>query len=137
MTRLRRAGSPWRLLVHEWAGRSPGRREGGYGVSHHVTNDASFGGLTEDGEWSRTHLLPASAEFDELVVGGPRHCWLHVEQMDVGTWHVDVAGVVLWVTVDRDGRARQVTTYGPGCYSERVPGCEYAVAWDPDVGGAS
>ena len=133
MTRLRRAGSPWRLLVHEWTGRSPGRREGGYGIAHRVTNEPGFGGIpAEDGGWSRTHVLPGT-EFDEIVVGR----FLYAEQMDVGTWHVDVAGVVLWVTVDRDGRARQVTTYGPGCYGERVPGCEYAMAWDPDVEGGS
>ena len=132
MTRLRRAGSPWRLLAHEWDGRRSGRREGGYGVAHHVTNDASFGGLTEDGEWSRTHVLPRT-EFDELVCGR----WLHAEQMDTGTWWLDVGGVVLWVTVDRDGRATKVTTYGPGRYASRADGCRYVLAWDPDVEGAS
>ena len=135
---LRRPGGRWWLLAHEWAGRQPGEREGGYSISHHVSNDpaapakhaatarelARLSGRPQE-DHTRVHVLPASCEFDELVVSQ----WLHVEQMDTGTWWMAVGGVVLWVTVDRDGRPKRVDVYGPGKYDAPVPGCEYSFAW--------
>jgi hypothetical protein len=119
MSRLRRAGGKWRLLVHEWIGAQPDGTT--YGSAHHVTNDPAFGGTHPDTVHSRTHVLPASTEFDELVVGR----WLHVEQMNTGRWWMNVGGVTLWVEVDRDGRPTRVTTYPAGEYADPVPGCAY------------
>lgn len=124
MTRLRRPGSPWRLLAHRWAGRRPGEREGGYDLSHHVTNDAAFGGQVPDGEHSRTHVIDGT-EFDELVVGS----WLHVEQMDTRVWWINAGGVTVHVTADRDGRPTHVWVAGPDDYDERKPGCTYRLTW--------
>ena len=53
--RLRRAGSPWRLLVHE---------PGPDGTAHHVTGGTGL----PDTEHRQTHVLEAT-EFDELAVG--------------------------------------------------------------------
>ena len=92
MRRLRRAGTPWRVLAHHPDGTT----------SHDTESDQT--------------------EFDELVVGR----WLHVEQMDTGSWWADVGGVTLLVRVDRDGRPTHVTTYPAGGYADRVPGCAYS-----------
>ena len=131
--RIRRAGSKWRLLVHEML-------PGGYcGSAHHVGSDRRVGGCGgQDTESSRHVELPGT-EFDELVVGS----WLHVEQMDSGKWWMNIGGVVVWVRADRDGRPVRVDVYGPGEYDEPVPGVEYggpalADVWPPSrsaVGG--
>lgn len=126
--RLRRPGSPWRLLVHRWAGRCPGEREGGYDLSHHVTSDAAFGGRVPDSEHSRTHVIEGT-EFDELVVGS----WLHAEQMDTHVWWINAGGVTVHVTADRDGRPRHVWVAGPDDYDERKPGCTYRLTWGEHV----
>lgn len=116
MGRLRRAGGRWRLLAHEWVGAQPDGTT--YGTAHHVTNDPTD---RDCGPHSITHTLPVSTEFDELVVGQ----WLHVEQMSTGVWWMNVGGVTLWVTADRDGRAKSVTVYPAGEYDDPVPGCTY------------
>lgn len=128
--RLRRPGSPWRLLVHEWAGRIPGSgmREGMHGTAHQVTSDPRFGGAVPDSEHSRTHVLP-NTEFDELVVGS----WLHAEQMDTGTWWVNLGGVTVHVTADRDGRPKHVWVAGPDDYDDPVDGCTYRLTWGKHV----
>lgn len=113
---LRRAGGRWRVLAHE---------RGGEQLSHHVGHDARYGGGDgKDTEHSRHHVLP-DTEFDELVVGR----WLHVEQMDTGTWWMNVGGVTVWVTADRDGRPKDVQVYGPGDYDNRREGCAYGLMW--------
>lgn len=122
--RLRRAGAPWRLLAHEYAGREPGHREGANGHAHHVTSTPGLGGTTPDSPWSTTHVLPPT-EFDELAVGN----WLHIEQMDVGSWWMTVGGVVINLTADRDGRPTSVTVHGPGDHDEPAPGCVYEHIW--------
>lgn len=129
---MRRAGSRWRIAVSEMVG------EEDYGDDWHVASDRTLaGGTGEDGSvefrgrtyWSRNIELPGT-EFDELVVGD----WIHLEQM---------AGVVLWVRVDEDGRPRRVDVYGPGDYDDPVPRVEYGgpalrAVWPPSrsaVGG--
>jgi hypothetical protein len=99
---LRRAGGRWRLLVHEYEG----RREDGckYGTSHHVQPAPDR--RSADSEHSRTHVLPGT-EFDELVVGH----WLHVEQMNDSLWWAKIGGLVVNITVDRDGRPKSVMHY--------------------------
>lgn len=113
--RLRRAGSPWRLLVHEYVG------GGRYGVSHHVASTAPGGKSRSE---SRDHVLPGT-EFDELVVGR----WLRVEQMNASQWWVSIAGVVINISVDRDGRAKAVDVFGPGDYDAPLGGVEYELTW--------
>jgi len=63
-------------------------------------------------------------EFDELVVGER----LRVEQMDTGSWWMDVGGLTVNVSVDRDGRPLRVSweidgrdgvAYG---FTDEVPG---------------
>lgn len=93
---IRRPGSPWRLLVHEYAGESPDGTH--YDVAHNVSNDPEQ--VRPDGEFNTAHLLPPTAEFDELVVGR----WLHVEQMDEALWWLDIGGLVVHVVADDDGR---------------------------------
>lgn len=119
--RLRRAGSPWRILVHEWLGKGAPTK---YGTAHHVTNESGFGGRTGNTEGSMTHLIPGT-EFDELVVGR----WIHVEQLDTGRWWLDIGGVTVQVVADRAGRPRHVSVFGPGDYAEPVDGCEYELSW--------
>lgn len=121
MSPLRRAGSRWRLLVHEWQGRRQGEREGGYGISHTVQPGPES---RPDGEWNRTHVLPVT-EFDELVVGS----WLHVEQTDSLRWYIDIGGVRVHINADRDGRPTHVSVYGPGDYDEPREGCTYDCTW--------
>lgn len=98
-----------------------------YGKAHHVTNQIGFGGRTSDGEYSKTHLL-AGAEFDELVVGS----WIHVEQMDTTVWWMNVGGVTINVSVDRDGRPRAVDVYGPDDYASAREGVKYSLSWSHD-----
>ena len=117
--RLRRSGSPWRILVHEYLGKKDG--EPSYGHSHHIGNQP---GSRPDGEWRTNHTL-AGTEFDELVIGQ----WIHVEQMDVSEWAVHVGGVRIGVTADRDGRPRAVNVYGPGDWLDPVPGVRYSCEW--------
>jgi hypothetical protein len=133
--RLRRPGSPWRILVHDYVG-----GDLCYGKAHHVTNDRTFGRLplspalrrraeateqaSEAAGFSRTIELPGT-EFDELVIGH----WIHLEQMNRTQWWMNVGGVTLWVTADRDGRPRNVQVYGPNDYDGPRPGCEYEVKW--------
>lgn len=115
--RLRRAGARWRLLVH-----------GRHGPAHHVTPDPGFAARYPDGPHSRTHLI-ADTEFDELTVGS----WLHVEQMDGSVWWMNIGGVTVHVTADRDGRPKLVWVCGPQDYDAPREGCRYELSWtDPD-----
>lgn len=115
--RLRRAGSPWRLLVHE------PRPDG---TSHHVTNRPTYGGTAlPDTDRRQTHVLEAT-EFDELAVGR----WLHVEQMDAGRWWMTIGGVTVWIKADRDGRPRTIEITGPAAHDTAVPECTYKLDWD-------
>jgi hypothetical protein len=126
--RLRRPGSPWRILVHEWisARRSDGVRygTGTYGTSHRVSNDPAFGGLTQDGPHVNNVTL-SGTEFDELVIGR----WIHLEQMDATQWWLAIGGVTVLVTADRDGRPRRVSVFGPHDYDGPVEGCTYELKW--------
>lgn len=128
----RRAGTPWRILVHEWLG---GRRgdEPRYGTAHHITSNRLFGRPTQgndpDTETSKTIELPGT-EFDELVIGR----WIHLEQKDSGVWWMWVGGVVIWVRADRDGRPTSVSVYGPGAYDDPVDGCNYELTWTDEAG---
>lgn len=133
MTKLRRAGSPWRILAHAYTGGRPK-----YGHSYHVTNDPDFGRLppTDPARKKADELHNAHStttvldgtEFDELVIGR----WIHLEQMNDRQWWMNIGGVTIWVTADRDGRPRKVTVFGPDDYAEPVDGCQYEIAWtDP------
>lgn len=118
--RLRRPGSPWRILVHEPKG-----------ASHHVTNERLFGrpttGSQPDSDLSKTVEIPGT-EFDELVVGR----WIHLEQMSGKVWWMNVGGVTINVTVDKDGNPKRVRVDGPLDYDEPVKGCRYECEWtDP------
>lgn len=92
-----RSGMRWRVLVHEYAGR------GWYGIAHDIRSDAIPHHRAETSGWERRHVIP-NTDFDELVVGS----WLHVEEMGAGEWWMNVAGVVINVTVDREGRPKAV-----------------------------
>ena len=135
----RRAGTRWRILVHDWLGKK-GVEETGfpYGKAHHVTSDPEFGRLPVSvmGKEARaqadalrsersTETVLAGTEFDELVIGR----WIHLEQMDTGRWWMNIGGVTVWVKADRDGRPVSVDVYGPHDYASPVPGCEYSVTW--------
>ncbi len=131
---LRRAGSPWRILVHEWGGREPGMRDGMYGTAHHVKSSPREGlsptsPTPVDDEYSRNHILPGT-EFDELVVGR----WIHLEQQDPGRWWMSIGGVTVLVAATRDGQPTCVDVFGPMDYGAPVDGCEYHCTWstDPD-----
>lgn len=150
--RVRRAGSRWRLLVHEWRGRLQG-----YGTAHHWQSwpvdevTRPLGDTDEDyarfrelvlarrraalADGSMVYHAVEGTEFDELVAGR----WLHVEQMDSGFWWMNIGGVTVHVRADRDGRPKRVTVSGPGDYDDPVPGCEYELDWsapDDPPGGA-
>ena len=136
-----RAGSRWRLLVHDLVTKPRGH----YGTARNVYGYEPSADLKwadkemrerieaqrqefEERGLTTTSVL-ADTEFDELVVGGTKDVWLHVEQMDTGTWWMNVGGVTLWVTADRYGRPRRVTVYGPSDYDSPREGCEYECAW--------
>lgn len=42
---------------------------------------------------------------------------------------MNVGGVTINVTADRDGRPKVVDVYGPGDYGEAVAGCRYELTW--------
>jgi hypothetical protein len=111
--RLRRAGASWRLLVHEPRG-----------LSHGVSPKAKA-----DSEHYRHHRIEGT-EFDELVVGR----FLHIEQQDTGLWWMSIAGVVVHVSADRDGRPTRVSVAGPGDYDGALEGVEYELVWSRDTG---
>jgi hypothetical protein len=126
--RLRRPGSPWRILVHDYVGGDPC-----YGKSHDVTNDPRFGHVLPgrrapypppDPDVAEMIELPGT-EFDELVIGH----WIHLEQMNAIQWWMNIGGVTVWVTADRDGRPRNVQVYGPKDYDAPVDGCAYTCTW--------
>ena len=141
MSRLRRPGSPWRLLAHQWLG-SNSKTGFRYGRSFDVSNDSGAPGrraetlrrlsemkpgmepLTDD----TSYTVCEGTEFDELVVGR----WIHIEQMDSTVWWLNIGGITVNVTVDRDGRPKVVDVYGPGDYGEPVPGCKYMLTWSAE-----
>jgi hypothetical protein len=124
--RVRRAGSRWRILVHEWRGtRYPGQPL--YGHAYHVGSRKRD---AEDGPYVTSTTLEGT-EFDELVVGR----WIHLEQMDTGKWWMNVGGVTINITADRDGRPRVIDVYGPGDWDEPAEGCRYALSWSMADGG--
>lgn len=102
-TKLRRAGSPWRVLAH-------GKFDGKYSNEAHNVE------------------IP-NTEFDELVVGK----WIHIEQMDTGKWWMNIGGVTVWVKADRDGNPLSVSVYGPGDYADPVDGCSYSLTWPEEA----
>jgi hypothetical protein len=118
--RLRRPGSPWRLLAHEWLGPRPGGPH--YGLSYHVSNNPPD---YPPGDWRRDHILEGS-EFDELVVSK----WLHLEQMDTGSWWMVAGGVTINIRVDRDGRTKAVLVEGPNDNHGPVEGAKYRLVWN-------
>lgn len=132
MTSYRRAGSRWRLLVHDMA------PDGEYGISRHYQSHPdkpplSTGDAEKDRrlaevreQWSRTEVVP-DTELDELVIGKA----LHVEQMDHGTYWMSIAGITVWLRMDRDGRATSVDVHGPGDYDEPWDGVTYGGAFAP------
>jgi len=128
-SKIRRAGAPWRLLVHEILPRDYS------GDSYHVSSDRRLGGGGDDysvevdghTSWSRNIELP-NTDFDELVVGE----WIHIEQMDTGFWWMNIGGVTVHVKADADGKPMRVTVHGPLDYDEPVKGCTYECEWsDP------
>jgi hypothetical protein len=118
--KLRRAGARWRLLVHRIV--AGGMSDHAYHIQSEPDRKPNLS------QWSSTQVV-AGTEFDELVVGE----WLHIEQMDIGIWWMNIAGVTVHVTVSRDGRPRVVTVHGPLDYEgETRPGVTYECQWtDP------
>jgi len=112
---IRTGGGRWRILVHERLKRhSPD--EVAYGTAHSIGSSAKMAGK------KRGHVRPVilpGTEFDELVVGH----WLHIEQQCSTVWWMNVAGVNINVTVDRDGQPKYVTVdeADPGDW----PDCAY------------
>lgn len=127
--RFRRASSRWRILAHSM------EPKGGSGDSWHVASDRRFGGGGEDTTvehqgrtFHQKHIELPGTDLDELVIGR----WIHLEQMDVGTWWINVGGVVLWVKADRDGRPTSVSVHGPGDDNDPVDGCTYDLTWSAE-----
>lgn len=137
----RRAGSPWRILVHEWIGAKNGNGIR-YGRAYDVSNDPSAHARGAETARRLSEIRPdlppfedatdrtvlEGTEFDELVIGR----WIHLEQMDAGVRHIVIGGVVVMVRADRDGRPRRVSVHGPGDYDGPAEGCEYDLTWTAD-----
>lgn len=122
---VRRAGSRWRILVHEWRGsKYPGQPT--YGHAYHVGSQPRD---AEDGPYVTSTTLEGT-EFDELVIGR----WIHLEQMDAGKWWMNVAGITIDIAVDRDGRPKRVLVQGPEDCAGPVDGCTYELVWSGDDG---
>lgn len=120
--RLRRPGSPWRLLVHDYTGEQPDGTS--YDVSHHIANTRPP--KYEPSQWRQDHIFEGS-EFDELVVG--KWATVHIEQMDTSLWWMNIGNVTINIRVDRDGRPKRVDVYGPGDWAGHLPGVEYNLTW--------
>lgn len=130
-TALRRAGSPWRILVHERGG---GRK------SYDVSNDPAAPARQAETIRQVNEIRPGmdpfedttsvtvleGTEFDELVIGR----WIHLEQMDTRRWWINVGGVTINVRADRDGRPKRIDVFGPGDYADPEKGCTYEVTWN-------
>lgn len=136
MPRLRRAGSPWRILVHK---RDPDpAKYRSYDVSndpaapvHRADIVRQLRELSPHPEAvfdSTEHTVLEGTEFDELVIGK----WIHLEQMDTGRWWCNIGGVTINITADRDGRPKRVSVYGPGDYAYPEEGCKYVLAWSAE-----
>jgi len=132
----RRAGSPWRILVHEWVGRKGNHRHGRqFAVGNDPTAPARgaetarrLSGIRPDlppFEDTTGYTVLEGTEFDELVIGR----WIHLEQQDAGKWWCNIGGVTINVAADRDGRPRRVDVYGPGDYDGPAEGCAYSLSW--------
>jgi hypothetical protein len=107
---LRRAGARWRIKVDE-----PGVR------SYAATSGLGHAGGSPHDSDARQTVVWGNTEFDELVIGQ----WIHLEQMDTGSWWMNIGGVTLWVRADRDGRPISVDVYGPGDYAPAVEDVKY------------
>lgn len=107
MARRRLAGTRWRFLAWE----APRGRGGMCGERIALESDDS-----------------RPSVFDELVVDS----WFHMEQMDSNLWWISIAGVVVFVRPDRDGRPKEVTVWGPGDYNLPVEGVTYAGIVGPE-----
>ena len=143
MTTLRRAGSPWRILVHEWLSDRQQTRRFMYGRAYDISNNPAaprqhaetrrklaeispdMGPLPPD---DTNHTVLDGTEFDELVIGK----WIHLEQMDTGKWWMNVGGVTINITADRDGQPKRIDVYGPGDYGMPAEGCKYSLMWSAD-----
>lgn len=126
----RSGGRWWRLKVH-------GARRKGEEMYGRCTNVASHRSplaaeveamrqRIEDGlpdELKTVDIDLPNTDFDELVVGH----WCHIEQMSVNTWWMDLGGIVLFVTTDKDGHPKRVSVYGPGQHALPVEGCTYTL----------
>lgn len=117
---LRRAGAVWRLLVHRHPTDGPKSD-----MAYSVQSDRVRG--RDDTEHSSTTVLERT-EFDELVVGR----WCHIEAMATGVWWMNIAGIVITVTADRDGKPTLVRVTGPGDDDDPVDGCEYELDWSAE-----
>lgn len=129
MSRIRRAGARWRVLVHEMLPR------GFSGNSHHFGTKSALGRDTEDrtvecadGTFHMRHTVLDGYDLDEVVVGQ----FLHLEQKDVGQYWLNIAGVTIWIQADRDGRPLEVDVFGPTDYDDPVNGCKYSLTWSSD-----
>lgn len=76
-----KAGSHWRILVHERIGK-------GYGKQ-----------IEDSHETYQEHT-----EFDELVIDE----WIHLEQMDTNHWWMRLGPLMVHVTVGERGQARTI-----------------------------
>lgn len=122
--------------MHE---RHPRRQDDGtlYGKAHTVTSDPDAPRLHAERMARLRALKPgqeledlesvtvlAGTEFDELVVGSA----IHIEQLDASLWYVDIGGLSMDVTIDRDGKPRKVFVREP----EPVEGCRVEFEGEQD-----
>lgn len=128
MSPIRRAGARWRILVHQMLPR------GASGSSHHVSSHPDRDGSCDytvdaDGQTFHVrHTVLDGYDLDEVVVGK----FLHLEQMDIGVYWLNIAGVTVWIRADRDARPTAVDVYGPSDYAQPVPGCTYHLTWSDE-----
>lgn len=107
MSTRQRAGTGWRVLVHEPDG-----------ASHSIAGDPAWIGTTDESDLFKKHLIEG-AEFDEVVLGGGV---IHAEEMGGGVWWISIAGHVLMVRADRNGRPVEVVDHG---VEDPQDGCTY------------
>lgn len=88
--------------------------------SHPMSRHPEIEAMLELEDRTRYVEMP-DTEFDELVVDQ----WCHIEQMGDNYWWMNIGGVTLHVTADREGRPKRVTVDMPGNYALPVEGCEY------------
>jgi hypothetical protein len=89
----------WRFQVDEY--RAKGSEMSG--MRHSWRSHNTKGHVPPPSEYDTPHYLP-NTEVDEIVIGS----WFHLEMMDDNEYWMSIGGLVVNVTIRKDGTAKLV-----------------------------